>query len=315
LDLVRVATVARRWWVTIMLIGLLAAGLAFGVSQLLPKEYTSEAKVLVGSLTETSTDQLSAYQELARTYAELSTSTPMLDRVRTALGLTEDPGHLADRLDVRAQTGQGIIRVDATAPSAAAAAELANAMASEIVRLAQPSGSVTSLAAIVQPALPPDAPTSPRVALNSLVAGILGLALGLGLALLLAGRMEASRLRRARIPGRGRRKVQEPEPQPPGPEWPAHEPGWVFRGPNEAARSLDARFVLSRGPAAAAPPPLQISPSQAVPAPPPAAPPAPPRPPVAYPPAVVPSAVAPSPAAVVPARARRPGEAATQDPS
>jgi hypothetical protein len=44
---------------------LIAGGVAFAVSESLPKEYDSQARVLVGSLTATSTDALDAYQRLA----------------------------------------------------------------------------------------------------------------------------------------------------------------------------------------------------------------------------------------------------------
>lgn len=165
----------------------IAGGVAFAVSQSLPKEYDSQAGVIVGSLTATSTDQLDAYQRLALTYAELATSSPLLTRVVDRIGLSDDPVGLAARIDVRA-SGQGIILINATAASPSEASEIANTVADEILALATPAGESASLAAVIQPAISPDGPSSPRVLLNTLVAACLGLALGLGLALLVASR-------------------------------------------------------------------------------------------------------------------------------
>lgn len=203
-----------------------AAGVAFAISQTLPKEYDSQAGVIVGSLTATSTDELAAYQTLAVTYAQLATSTPLLTRVIDRLGLTDDPVELETRIIVRA-SGQGIVTIDATAATPAAAAQIANAVADQIVSMAQPSVTVTllpsagptaavspsasgsprpspsptasesprpsatSLATIFQPALPPADPSSPRVLLNMAIAGLLGFVLGAGFAVFVATRRPA----------------------------------------------------------------------------------------------------------------------------
>lgn len=188
MDLSRfVALIARRIWL-IALVTLLAGGIAYLVSGSLPVAYQSDAKVLVGSLTETRTDQLTAFQQLAQTYAELATSTPVLSRVIDRLGLSEDPAQLASRVDVRASAGQPIVDIVAVAPSGPEAAQLAQALAGEVTQMATPSGEgAASLASIVQPAAIPKDPSSPRVLLNTVVAGALGLALSIGLVLLLAG--------------------------------------------------------------------------------------------------------------------------------
>ncbi len=180
-----VAIIGRRLWLILLVAGI-AAGGAYLASGTLPREYQSESKVLVGSLTETRPDYLSAYQELAQTYAALATSTPVLGRVIDELGLPDTPEALATRLAVYAPVGQPIITVTATASSPAGAAALANAVAGEITSFARPAGAdTTSLASVVQTALPNLEPTSPRVALNTVVAAALGLALGLAAALLM----------------------------------------------------------------------------------------------------------------------------------
>ena len=177
--------VRRRLWL-VVIATVVAAGAAFTLSTLLPKEYEAEAGILVGSLTDTSTDQLAAYRQLAQTYVEMATSGPVLERVIAKLELSADPRDLADQLDVRTPAGQPILRIKASSTSAVGAANLANAVAEEIKSLARIPGTVASLATIFQPATEPDGPATPRVLLNTVIAAALGLAFGIGLALVLA---------------------------------------------------------------------------------------------------------------------------------
>jgi polysaccharide biosynthesis transport protein len=181
----------RRYGWLILVMGLTAGAVAFVLSQLLPRSYESESGVLVGSLTETRSDELLAYQRLAQTYAEIGTSSPVMLKVIERLGIPETPAELAKRIQLRALTGQAIVRITATAPNAPAAVELANTVAEEIAILAQPTTPPgPSLASVYQPATVPTGPASPRVVLNAAVGALLGLAIGLGLALYL-GRPEA----------------------------------------------------------------------------------------------------------------------------
>jgi capsular polysaccharide biosynthesis protein len=168
-----------------------AALVAFGVSMMLPKAYESRAAVLVGSLTETTSDRLTAYQQLAQTYAELATTTPILLEVILDLDLDETPVDLAERVSVRAPVGQNLVTITATAPSPVDALRLANSVAEQVTRLATPADGSPSLAAIVQPAVAPGGPSSPRILLNTVIAGLLGAALGLGVALLVAASRRA----------------------------------------------------------------------------------------------------------------------------
>jgi succinoglycan biosynthesis transport protein ExoP len=186
-DSARLSTAVRRWWWLIFLLTLQSTVIAFVVSNGLPKQYSAEARVLVGSITDPSTDALTAYQQLAQTYSQLASTTPVLSRVIAALGLRVDPTDLAQQVDVRAPLGDTILRIDTTSGSPDQAAQLANAIAAEITILAKPTGQ-PSLATVVQPAIPPDAPTSPRIVLNTLIAAFLGLGLGIGASLLLGYR-------------------------------------------------------------------------------------------------------------------------------
>lgn len=185
LDLSYVIRILRRSVWSIALAGAVAGAAAFAVSSMLPKQYVSEARVLVGSLTEVSTDQLDAYARLAETYASIATTTPVLSRVAGRLTPKRDPIDLQGRLEVR-PAGQGIIRVLASSMSAPDASQMANAMAAEIVQLGQPADPKgnPSLATIIQPGLQPSAPAAPNILLNTLLASVLGLAIGAGISVL-----------------------------------------------------------------------------------------------------------------------------------
>jgi capsular polysaccharide biosynthesis protein len=184
MDLAEFATALRRSFLLIAFATVAAGGAAFAVSMALPKEYEAEARVLVGSLTDTSTDQLAAYRQQALTYVEFATSGPLLDRVIDELGLTETSVELARRIDARTPAGQPILRILASSPSAVESAELANAIADEITLLARPENATTSLATVYQPATVPTNPVSPRIPLNTIIGAGLGLVAAVGLALL-----------------------------------------------------------------------------------------------------------------------------------
>ena len=184
MEMSRFAAAVRDSWRLIISCAFAAGAIALLVSAWMPRQYNAEARVLVGSLTDPNYDQILAYQQLAQTYAQLATTTPVLIRVRDDLGLRDDVKHLAARVDARTALGQSTVRVIASASTAAAAAQLANAVAAEVARMAQPAAGQPSLATIVQPAVPPDSPSAPLVLLNSLIAAVLGLALGIGLALI-----------------------------------------------------------------------------------------------------------------------------------
>lgn len=169
----------------VVLLTLVAAGAAFLVSSMLPKSYTAESKVLVGSLTDSNIDQLMGFGQLAQTYAQLATTTPLLAAVIDDLDLTVTTVELARDLNVRTPVGLSIIQIEASAPTAAGATALADAVAEQITELSrQPAPTVGNLATIVQPAQVPASPSSPRILLNTLVAAALGFGLGLLIALI-----------------------------------------------------------------------------------------------------------------------------------
>jgi len=186
LDLAEAIRILRRSIWPIAFTVIFASVAAFGISSIIAKQYESEARILVGSLTETSSDQLDGFARLAETYTSLSTTTPVLARVIDRLGLTVDPLELQRRVDV-GTTGQGIVRIVATAGTPSEASQIANAVAEEISLFGarDAEDGAGNLVTIIQPGLSPLRPASPNIPLNTLLAAALGLVFGSGMVLLL----------------------------------------------------------------------------------------------------------------------------------
>lgn len=128
----------RLWpWLGLIVVAtMLGAGAAFLVGEGLPKTYTSEAKLLVGqSLTDPPPDytQLLAAQILARNYVDLATTKSILTGVAERLGLAAD-NNLASRVRPRSSNVSTLVVIAADGDTSQAAADLANAVASELVK-------------------------------------------------------------------------------------------------------------------------------------------------------------------------------------
>ncbi len=187
----------------IVLFGVVTGGLAYVVSNTLPKEYESESRVLVGSLTEPDLQRILGYKELAQVYASLATSPVVLEGVSATIDSELPLDELAEQVTSLALVDQAIIRIVGTAATAEQAAALANAVADQIVELARPAPLGPSLARVIEPAVVPDAPSSPTVIFNAAVAALLGMAIGTFVALLIAARFDARAKQPARPPQEG----------------------------------------------------------------------------------------------------------------
>jgi capsular polysaccharide biosynthesis protein len=228
LDLQRLSEIVWHSLLGIVILTIVAGAAAFGISMVLPRQWEAESRLLVGSLVETDTSQLEAYQQLASTYAEVATSTPIMQRVIQRLGLSDDPKKLGERVTIRAAIGQAVVKINTTADDPTAAADLANAFASEIVRLGQPATpSGESLVTIYQPGEPPEDPSSPRILINTLIAASVGFVVGVGLAVLITMAQQARRRRTAaQISAAGVDSGPRPDV---GPSWPGRAASSGYR--------------------------------------------------------------------------------------
>lgn len=132
----------RRWWPTILAVTVVAAAIgAFTASQR-PTTYESRARLLVGPVNG-ELDELRAGDLLARTYAELVTSTRVLDDVVDEVYGTSEASRIdAVRRSIRAtadgSTRTVVIRVEADDP--VESGEVANGLAQALEDLSSEGG-------------------------------------------------------------------------------------------------------------------------------------------------------------------------------
>lgn len=188
MELTRYLRFVQRWWWLMVLGVTLGALTGYGVSHLLTPTYRSTATLLVN---ETQVPGTIAYNDiltserLTKTYRELITKRPILEQVIEEQGLTMRPGELEKMMDVAVvrDTQLLLLSVEHEIPRQAQA--LANAIAYAFIesnaedRLSQP-GSVS----VVETGELPDSPVKPRIALNTALAALAGLAIAAGVALL-----------------------------------------------------------------------------------------------------------------------------------
>lgn len=255
MDLRRQLLVVRHWLWLIALSVALAAGAAYVVSISLPKMYEGKITLLVGqslSSVNPNYNDILASQRLSQTFAQLATTTPILDGVIAQLGLPDDAADLRKAIVASARSDSTLVTVTTTYRDPQTAAAIGNAIGAQLIAsspavqgqgssaqfvqqqlqasqqqietvqgqleqllaqtsrtpeqdqqvdslqgrlvtlrqtyaqlLASSANSASNLLSVVDPASPPDAPSSPRVLLNTLLAAMLGLLVALGLAYLL----------------------------------------------------------------------------------------------------------------------------------
>jgi capsular polysaccharide biosynthesis protein len=197
-----------------LITGLLAAGIAYAVSSVMPRTWESQAIVLIGPETPLNLAEIQAYQATASRLAGLVPTTTVLQPVIERLGLDDSVADIRGAVSVTAPEGLSSIDIATSWSTAQGAADLADAIAEQLVLIAtpetpaapSPSPSVDpaaspgpspspappasggSLATIVQPAEVPTAPSSPRVMINVLLGGTVGFVIGMGLAWLFTTR-------------------------------------------------------------------------------------------------------------------------------
>jgi capsular exopolysaccharide synthesis family protein len=189
-DLVRTA---RRRWLTIaafVVLALLAAGV---ISAKATPEYSSQARVFISNDITSSQDAYAASlysAQRVKSYADLANSRGMMLKVIADLDLKITPEALAGKVSASVVPDTVIILVNVTDVSPEGARQIAQSEADNLARylteLETPEGKGTSAikASVIDPADLNTAAVSPRTGLNLVVAGILGLIVGLGVALL-----------------------------------------------------------------------------------------------------------------------------------
>lgn len=140
-NLRRQLLVVRHWLWLIIAATVLGGSISYVVSSNLPRVYEGRTTLIVGqSLTsaDPNYNQILASQRLSQTYAQLATTTPILDRVIQRVGLGVTAQELRPDVSAQAPRDSTLITVTATNGDPNVAAAIANAVAEELI-LASPA--------------------------------------------------------------------------------------------------------------------------------------------------------------------------------
>lgn len=151
--------------------------------------YQAETTLIVktekteGTNTVTS-DQIKTTQQLAVTYGEIIKSRKVLDDVIKNLDLDESYGQLSGKISVSTVSDTQIIKVSVQDTNKSNAAKIANEIpkvfAKEAIRIADANG-----VEVIDKAQTPVNPVSPNKKMNILIAGVLGVMIGLFIIILI----------------------------------------------------------------------------------------------------------------------------------
>jgi succinoglycan biosynthesis transport protein ExoP len=187
--------ILRKSWIVVVALTLVGGGVALGYSLWQKPVYSAATKVFV------STSTVSTVQDLAqgntftvqrvKTYADLATTPIVLDPVIRQLSLNTTSELLSKDIKSSAPLDTSIIDISVSNTNPAAAARIANATARSLTSTVQDietsnkldSSSPVKLT-LVQTAVVPTVPDSPKIPLNTALGLLIGLALGIGIALL-----------------------------------------------------------------------------------------------------------------------------------
>lgn len=164
----------RSWFRFLVAGTLLGAILSLGVAILSPASYASRVTVLVApqpTAAAFSLGDVEVARALAPTFAELATTSPVLERVVAASGVSITPDRLAAAVETRVPAGTSLIEITVSHASPAAAATLANAIATELEQYpskgfgSRPNALKVALF-VVDPGAIPTSPKGPGVAVQ-----------------------------------------------------------------------------------------------------------------------------------------------------
>jgi succinoglycan biosynthesis transport protein ExoP len=184
-ELRQILQIARKWWWLIVVSTMVAAGVSFQVSAMLPPVYraTTSLLVRVGGSTDEYTAILTS-EHLAATYKELLTKRPFIEATAQTLGL--DPRPTEEKIRVRLVPNTSLIELTVEDSDPRLAAEIANGIVAAFMQIARESGGIRDRElVVVEPAAEPLEPVSPRKLSNTLVAAMVGFLLVSGIVFLI----------------------------------------------------------------------------------------------------------------------------------
>jgi tyrosine-protein kinase len=182
-------SVLRRGWWVVVLLTVLGAGAALAVTYATTPTYYARATVVVATVGDASPNGLQQGNVFAMqrtpTYAELATTTAVLDRAAIALGGGNDVADLRGSVTSVARPETALIDIEAQGSDAAVVAARANAVAQGLTveaQLIDAPGIVSPVRlTVVEPAAQPEVATTPRPRNNLLIGIVAGLVVGLAI--------------------------------------------------------------------------------------------------------------------------------------
>lgn len=193
MDLPQYLRVLRQYWRSAVVVALVSVALAAGVTFMRTPTFEASSMVFLSVESGGNAGELSQ----GATYAErqvqafvvVATTEQVLQPVIDELALDTTPARLAPRISVSSLDNAPIIVVSARAQSGEAAAELSDAVSRSLVTAVDelsppgPEGSRLVNASIINRAVAPETPASPRPLPNLALGVILGVLVGAGQAI------------------------------------------------------------------------------------------------------------------------------------
>ena len=184
--------ILRRRWLGVLIIALTALAVVSAVTLAMPKKYTATTRLFIAVAGDvTNLAQLSNLAEKQMSsYAEVATSPRVLAPVIEQLRLQTTPKELAKSVEATVPADTVILEIAATDPSPTRAAEIANAVGTELAKATgdlspeRQNGTKAVQATTIAAAQVPDTASSPKMLQNLALGLIVGVLVGLGVAVL-----------------------------------------------------------------------------------------------------------------------------------
>lgn len=184
MELNTLAASVRRWWSLILIGTVLAslAGLSFALTS--TEQYRSSVEILVGPVN-APLDTVRASSLLVQSYAEVSTSTGFLSDVLTRANLALTPEELRDQIVALANDNTRVLTVSFTGATPNEASIVANAIAAELVLIAEESGLDEGQMLVLSRAEVPETAEQQPLLVLTILSGVAGAVVMMGVATLL----------------------------------------------------------------------------------------------------------------------------------
>ena len=142
-DLRQYLRLILKWWWLLVIAAIIPVVVSYRLTSRQPTFYQARVVLMVGTTlqsTDPDTREMGVAQQLARSYAEMVRYRPVTNEVIRKLGLKMSPGQLASQIVAFIRPEANLLEIRVTDTDSRAAALIANALASELIRQSPASG-------------------------------------------------------------------------------------------------------------------------------------------------------------------------------